>query len=344
MYLFLMSYVLFLPATGGVYMSVGAGLDGGYSLALSQQTLPSPPCTCTQKSPPFSVLVIDHKTMHRKLRWGLDALLEGLGWPYEYGDKTNIAGHDVVFVAQSPLPFEKYPNTTFIFGPQFSVFPDDRSFNLRNDYCNGVYIQPSQWATDASLLLWKKRPHRQVRITSFPFPVDTTTFASTRPRTSVFVYYKTRHPKEKEIVSKAMRRIPHYVFDYDAHYNEAEYRDVIGRSKYGIVLGRCESQGFAIEEALSSDTPLLVWSVKLMSEEYGSGYPDIAATTVPYWDASCGEVVYTASDFLERLPIFIENAENKKYSPRKFIVETLSVAALTPRFVDLIQNTTCDFI
>ena len=47
------------------------------------------------------------------------------------------------------------------------------------------------------------------------------------------------------------------------------------KAKYGIILDAHESQGFAIEEALSCNVPLLVWNTKFMSQEYGSRYENI---------------------------------------------------------------------
>ena len=66
----------------------------------------------------------------------------------------------------------------------------------------------------------------------------------------------------------------------------------IANSKYGIILDAHESQGFAIEEALSCNVPLLVWNVSSMSQEEGGNYQHIPATSIPYWDKRCGENFY----------------------------------------------------
>jgi hypothetical protein len=35
--------------------------------------------------------------------------------------------------------------------------------------------------------------------------------------------------------------------------------------------------------------PLLVWNVSSMNQEQNSSYNNIPATTIPYWNESCGE-------------------------------------------------------
>jgi hypothetical protein len=38
----------------------------------------------------------------------------------------NLHDYDAVISPCEPIEVSKYPNTKFIFGPQFSVFPDER--------------------------------------------------------------------------------------------------------------------------------------------------------------------------------------------------------------------------
>ena len=64
--------------------------------------------------------------------------------------------------------------------------------------------------------------------------------------------------------------IEYKIFDYVNRYSEEEYIDYLQHSKYGIILDAHESQGFAIEEALSCNVPLLVWGAKTMNQEYRS--------------------------------------------------------------------------
>jgi len=107
-------------------------------------------------------------------------------------------------------------------------------------------------------------------------------------------------------------------------------------SKFGIWLGRHESQGFALEEALSCNVPLLVWNVTSMNQEYGLNYPDIKATTIPYWDERCGEYFYDFEELDNTFNLFISKLDT--YKPREYVLENLSVEVCQEKFIDLLQK------
>jgi len=153
---------------------------------------------------------------------------------------------------------------------------------------------------------------------------------------NVVVYFKRRKPGELQYIENVLRfyRIPYKVFVYGS-YSEAEYMDYLKGAKYGIWLDAHESQGFALEEALSMNVPLLVWNVRVMSQEYGSSYPDVPATTIPYWDESCGEVVYDWWDFTDVYSRFLSKLDS--YRPRDFVIKELSIEVCEKRFLDFIR-------
>ncbi len=74
-----------------------------------------------------------------------------------------------------------------------------------------------------------------------------------------------------------------------------------------------------------------------MNQEYGSSYPDIPATTIPYWDDRCGEVFYNAFEFEVMLNIFLSKLET--YIPRNYIVENLS-----PEICEKKIYTVCEYV
>jgi hypothetical protein len=103
-------------------------------------------------------------------------------------------------------------------------------------------------------------------------------------------------------------------------------------SKYGIWLDAHESQGFALQEALSCNVPLLVWSVKTLDQEYGSNYPAFAATTIPYWDSRCGEFFYDKCNLLVTYNTFMKKIY--EYAPRDYILEYLSIDKCESLFIN----------
>ena len=67
---------------------------------------------------------------------------------YYYGtanDLKIIIG--MLFSSVLTIQTNKFPKTKFIFGPHFSVFPNQMLTLIKNQYKNAVYIQPSDWCT-----------------------------------------------------------------------------------------------------------------------------------------------------------------------------------------------------
>ena len=157
-----------------------------------------------------------------------------------------------------------------------------------------------------------------------------------KEKTDVFIYYKSRHPNELTYLKSFLnyKNISYTLFDYTKKYIENDYINTLNKSKYGIWLGRHESQGFALEEALSYNVPLLIWDAKSMNQEYGYNYADIPATVIPYWDERCGEYFYNNTELEKTFDLFISKLET--YKPREYILENLSVEKCSEIFLELL--------
>ena len=251
----------------------------------------------------------------------------------------NLADFDVVYSPGMPLNVSKYPNTKFIFGPHFSIFPDPKKM-IPIRARNVIYVQPSDWARDA----WRyNRNCLGIRIETLPFGVDTERFNEIRPiheRTQVFVYFKHRHPMELNAIEQFLKynKINYKIFSYNQKYDETDYLRYLHNSMFGIWVGTHESQGFALEEALSCNVPLLVWNAISMSQEYGQKYPHIKSTSIPYWDDTCGEYFINMSQLSETYDKFITNINNNNYYPRKYILENLSIHKCNQKLEELVKS------
>ena len=227
----------------------------------------------------------------------------------------------------------KFPNKKFIFGPHFSVFPNYKLENIKNDNNNCKYIQPSKWVCQ----LWNN-VNTILPVETFPFPVDISTFKPiSTNRNKVFIYFKRRKLEELTLIINFLKskKIEFHIFDYVKRYEEKQYIKYLQESKYGIILDAHESQGFAIEEALSCNVPLLVWNVRSMNQETGVNYPNIPATSIPYWDNRCGEYFYIRENLEKIFNKFINNINS--YNPREFILETLTTQKCSINFNNLIK-------
>lgn len=249
-------------------------------------------------------------------------------------NNINLNDFDCVYSPSVPIDVSLYPNTKFIFGPHFSVFPELHQMNIINK-SNSIYIQPSKWASD----VWINNPYcKNIKIKPLSFGVETNKFNEIKKitdRTKVFIYCKRRNPDEINLIKKFLnnRNIEYKIFDYLQRYNENDYIQYLQNSKFGIWLGAHESQGFALQEALSCNIPLFVWNITSMRQEYGSNYNDIAATTIPYWDERCGEFFYNANELEDKFNLFLSKLET--YKPREYILENLSMEVCEQKLIDI---------
>jgi len=252
-------------------------------------------------------------------------------------DNIDLTQFDCVYSPLTPINVSKYPNTKFIFGPHFSVFPEKYQMDIIRAN-NIIYIHPSEWAAK----VWENHHYcNNIKVLPLPFGVDTDKFMNTKHiqhREKVFVYFKDRNPEELSFLCNFLKNknLQPVIFSYKNKYSEQDYINYLQNSKFGIWLGRHESQGFALEEALSCNVPLLVWNVTSMNQEYGLNYPDIKATTIPYWDERCGEYFYDFEELDNTFNLFISKLDT--YKPREYVLENLSVEVCQEKFIDLLQK------
>lgn len=236
-------------------------------------------------------------------------------------------------------PSDTFTSSTdkpIVYGPHFSVFPDHKINIIKNQNC--VYVQPSEWA----LNVWKNNFDicQNLNMHILPFGVDTDKFSPNQnlvQKNKCFLYYKRRNPTELAFLTNILinNHIEYKIFKY-GEYNENDYVEYLKTCEFGFWLDAHESQGFALEEALSMNVPLLVWNVKFMSQEYGSNYQNFETTTIPYWSEQCGEYIYEQCEFAHKYKLFMSKL--KTYEPRQYILNNLSMEICEQKLIKLINN------
>jgi hypothetical protein len=110
-----------------------------------------------------------------------------------------------------------------------------------------------------------------------------------------------------------------------------------------IFLCEHESQGIAYQECLSCDVPVLAWDQGryLDPKRSPDGHPDIAATSVPYFDERCGERFAGPEDFDDNLTLFLRRLQASAYSPRAYVMENLTLQESATRFLSFFEKEQC---
>jgi hypothetical protein len=260
---------------------------------------------------------------------------------YNKNQVYNFNEADIIISVAKKYDISKYPTKKFIFGPHFGKERINEIRSLNNIHNNAIYIQPSQPSVD----LWLNHfGFKSLPIYAIPFGVDVIKFSpgNTLNRNKVFVYYKNRDPKELSFLTQFLKnnKIQYKLFNYKNTYNESEYMSYLKQCKYGIWLGSHESQGFALEEALSCNVPLLVWNVKLRSQEWSNRLKNqhikTEVTSIPYWDNRCGEYFYSKNELLSVFDKFINNLDT--YKPREYIIENVNMDTCYKKWDKLINS------
>ena len=287
----------------------------------------------------MKVLIIGN--FHHKNLEGLKKILDFLKYDYyfttTYSIRNLIDKYDIIISPCQPINTKKYPEKKFIFGPHFSVFPTNKLVAINNFYKNSIYIQPSLWVSN----LWKMyNIDGIIPVKTQFFPVNTEKFKPLEniKRDKVFIYFKRRKKEELFFLESFLKNknVEYKIFDYVKKYKEADYLDFLQHSKYGIILDAHESQGFAIEEALSCNVPLLVWNVTSMAQEEGGRYQAIPATSIPYWDNNCGEYFFKKNELIYKYNEFINKLNT--YKPREFILNNLSLEKSAECFKNILNQ------
>lgn len=266
--------------------------------------------------------------------------------PEEYG---RLRDCQYVYSPSQIMVVNNYPDKKFVFGPHFQLDMED----FRLDAIigpNSVYIQPCEMTIGYCRI---NSRGNKIKFLSMPFAVDTEKFKDIgKPRDKVFIYFKRRYDHELANVKGFLdsKHVDYKIFDYNKEYREDDYLSYLQSSKYGIIIDGSESQGFAIEEALSCNVPLLVWNIRYFEDSkihprekipatkisYGEAkvISKRPGTSIPYWDGRCGEVFYGINEIQERYDTFISKLGT--YKPRDYILENLSSEVCGKRFIDML--------
>lgn len=253
-------------------------------------------------------------------------------------DRIKMDNYDILMTCNTYIDPNEIPkNIKIIMGPQFFVFPEGPITGNRNEEFSKrcVYNVLSQWIRN----LYLEFSDFKIPMVELPFAVDTNKFVPSphEKEYDCLVYIKRR---SNDIVNNTLnilnqKGLKYKVFTYGS-YNEDDYLLSLQNAKFMLVLDAHESQGFALQEAMSCNVPLLVMDATSIYDEmngtcsvYEYLRPKICkSTSVPYWSEECG--IKTDEEHLS------EDIDrmNSQFAPRDYILRTLSDEVCMRRILD----------
>lgn len=255
--------------------------------------------------------------------------LKKLSIPFNSNSSPNKSWSNVI-LHNHPILYTDEVNDSFI-GPNICVLPIDEQIVMNQNYKKTIV--PSEWVKK---LYMKWLPEDKIEI--WPVGIDTDKFRDMKndnKSIDCLIYFKRRKQEELDFVKKFFdeKNITYEVVTYGS-YNEDYFLEIISKSKFGFVLDNTESQGIAIQEMMSCNLPLLVWDVEFW-EDRGDEYR-VNATSIPYWNESCGIKFLDFGSFDKVYSLFLDNVDN--YEPRNFIESELNLEKSVEKLINILNK------
>ena len=155
-----------------------------------------------------------------------------------------------------------------------------------------------------------------------------------KPEYDCLVYFKKRDAEELVQIKNFLnaKSLRYKILKY-GHYNQKEISQYAKNCKFGIIIDKTESQGFAIQELMSLNLPLIIWDYEI-NDFNGQ---KVKGTSVPWWDDElCGIKLKSLSDIENNFDKFINNVD--KYSPINFVSEHLTYEQFYKNIKNIFNN------
>lgn len=245
----------------------------------------------------------------------------------EYKSNQPLDSEDKLLVLQHTHMLTHGTNEQKIIGPNICTLPIDNHYVMSQNYkkmivpCEWVKQLYLKWLPEDKLLTWA------VGINTDLF-YDMTNDVKDN---DCLIYFKRRDEKElNDVISFLESNDQTYEVIRYGSYSESHFLNVLSRSRYGLVIDKCESQGIAIEEMMSTNLPLLVWDTPIWDDR-GEEFK-IEATSVPYWDDNCGLKVNSFNELQSNFFNLINGLQS--FNPRGYVLENLTLEICAKKIIE----------
>lgn len=214
---------------------------------------------------------------------------------------------------------------------------------LCEDYPVVRYLQHSQWANDVY------KPYFGDRCRVWPVGIDTDRWVPIPRKKDIdFLLYDKVHwdraRQETEFLDPlhqllVERGLSVQTIRYGS-YDEAQFKELLGRSRAMLFVTEHESQGLAYLECLSSGVPVLAWDPGWLKdpEQLRRGASQVPACSVPYFDARCGRKFADLEEFEPVLDEFLASLRSGNLDPRGYVLERLTLERCAREFVEIVAG------
>nr|WP_294794361.1 glycosyltransferase family 1 protein [uncultured Mucilaginibacter sp.] len=215
---------------------------------------------------------------------------------------------------------------------------------LFKEYPVAKYLQHSEWTNNIYVKHFGKE-----NCDIWPAGIDTQKWkpANTEKTTDFLVYKKIMWDKpttKNTLYQPILKKLTDAGFTYKeiiyGQYVEQDYLQLLQECRAMIFLSEHESQGFACCEAMSMNVPILAWDQGywLDPNRFGWGETEVPASSVPFFDESCGTKFKDLQEFETQLPLFWQKVKTHAFAPRVFIETNLSLKKSGERMLQIINS------
>jgi glycosyltransferase involved in cell wall biosynthesis len=215
-----------------------------------------------------------------------------------------------------------------IIGPQIWFFDDHVKFLTDHLEYFKCFVVPSQWVKDLAI---SKFGFPENKIETWPVGIKTS-LLNRNIKYDCLVYFKRRSNEELDKIIKFLdsKNLTYNVLSY-GNYSESDLELLASQSRFCFLLNGTESQGIAVQEIMSSGTPMFVWDISDWNDQ-GPEW-SVPATSIPYWSDQCGEKFYYESEMNKTFEKFY--AKIGEYNPRNFVEDNLSYKASVNKLLEI---------
>ncbi|WP_121809531.1 glycosyltransferase [Mucilaginibacter kameinonensis] len=277
------------------------------------------------------------------LRLGFDEI--GVNYVVNRPFKEIAPGEPVVVLGIGKQALEGYNKPNPIIAGIALVSHPTQWLTMCQDFSIVKYLQHSKWANDIYI------PYYGAEVCElWPAGIETQKWLpekDKKPVYDVLIYNKIRwnHAEmEAELVEPVKNKLKELGLSFTeiiyGHYQEADYHKLLKLCRSMVFLCEHESQGFACCEALSMDIPVYAWDQNfcLDPERDKWGTPDIPASSVPFFDDTCGMKFKNYAAFETGFDAFWEKVTQQQFTPRDYILKNITLEKSARRMLEIIQE------